>query len=37
MFLIIFGFICGIALGLKGGGGCILAVPLINYELELDF
>lgn len=37
MFLIIFGFICGIALGLTGGGGSILAVPLLTYGVDLDF
>ncbi|MBK2356930.1 sulfite exporter TauE/SafE family protein [Francisella hispaniensis] len=37
MFLIIFGFICGIALGLTGGGGSILAVPLLTYGVGLDF
>lgn len=37
MFLIVFGFICGIALGLTGGGGSILAVPLLTYGVGLDF
>lgn len=37
MFLTIFGFICGIALGLTGGGGSILAVPLLTYGVGLDF
>jgi len=37
MFLIIFGFVCGIALGLTGGGGSILAVPLLTYGVGLDF
>lgn len=37
MFLIIFGFICGIALGLTGGGGSILAVPLLTYGVGLEF
>ncbi|API87246.1 sulfite exporter TauE/SafE family protein [Francisella uliginis] len=37
MVLIIFGFICGIALGLTGGGGSILAVPLLTYGVGLDF
>ncbi|KEI34632.1 putative permease [Francisella sp. W12-1067] len=35
--LIIFGLICGIALGLTGGGGSILAVPLLTYGVGLDF
>ncbi|MDE4984275.1 TSUP family transporter, partial [Francisella tularensis] len=37
MFLIIFGFICGISLGLTGGGGSILAVPLLTYGVDLYF
>ncbi|AIT10039.1 permease [Candidatus Francisella endociliophora] len=37
MILVIFGFICGIALGLTGGGGSILAVPLLTYGVGLDF
>lgn len=37
MILVIFGFICGIALGLTGGGGSILAVPLLIYVIGLDF
>ncbi|WP_035721632.1 sulfite exporter TauE/SafE family protein [Francisella sp. W12-1067] len=37
MSLIIFGLICGIALGLTGGGGSILAVPLLTYGVGLDF
>lgn len=37
MILIVFGFICGIALGLTGGGGSILAVPLLTYGVGLDF
>ncbi|QLE79958.1 sulfite exporter TauE/SafE family protein [Francisella sp. Scap27] len=37
MTLIIFGLICGIALGLTGGGGSILAVPLLTYGVGLDF
>ena len=37
MTLIIFGLICGIALGLTGGGGSILAVPLLIYGVGLDF
>ena len=37
MFLIIFGFICGIALGLTGGGGSILTVPLLTFGVGLDF
>ncbi|QIV96828.1 sulfite exporter TauE/SafE family protein [Allofrancisella inopinata] len=37
MSLIIFGLICGIALGLTGGGGSILAVPLLAYGVGLDF
>jgi len=37
MTLIVFGLICGIALGLTGGGGSILAVPLLTYGVGLDF
>ena len=37
MSLIIFGIVCGIALGLTGGGGSILAVPLLTYGVGLDF
>lgn len=37
MTLIIFGLICGLALGLTGGGGSILAVPLLTYGVGLDF
>ena len=37
MTLIIFGLICGIALGLTGGGGSILGVPLLIYGVGLDF
>ncbi|WP_150466999.1 sulfite exporter TauE/SafE family protein [Francisella sp. SYW-9] len=37
MILLVFGFICGIALGLTGGGGSILAVPLLIYGVGLDF
>ncbi|MGQ4006447.1 sulfite exporter TauE/SafE family protein [Francisellaceae bacterium CB300] len=37
MLLIIFGLICGVALGLTGGGGSILAVPLLTYGVGLDF
>lgn len=37
MTLIIFGLICGVALGLTGGGGSILAVPLLTYGVGLDF
>jgi uncharacterized membrane protein YfcA len=34
---LVFGLICGIALGLTGGGGSILAVPLLTYGVGLDF
>lgn len=37
MTLIIFGFICGIAMGLIGGGGSILTIPLLTYGVGLDF
>lgn len=35
--IILFGFLSGIALGLTGGGGSILAVPLLIYGLHLSF
>ncbi len=37
MTLTIFGLICGVALGLTGGGGYILAVPLLTDGVGLDF
>ncbi len=33
----IFGGLCGIALGLTGGGGSILAVPMLVYGIGLPF
>lgn len=32
-----FGTLCGLALGLTGGGGSILAVPLLVYGLKIPF
>ena len=32
---LVFGLLCGVALGLTGGGGSILAVPLLVYGLHL--
>ena len=37
MIIILFGLLCGVALGLTGGGGSILAVPLLIYGLGLPF
>ena len=37
MLIILFGFLCGLALGLTGGGGSILAVPLLVYGLKVPF
>ena len=34
---LLFGLLCGIALGLTGGGGSILAVPMLVYGLGLPF
>ncbi|APC97181.1 sulfite exporter TauE/SafE family protein [Francisella frigiditurris] len=37
MLVILFGLLCGIALGLTGGGGSILAVPMLIYGLKLPY
>jgi hypothetical protein len=37
MLAIVFGLLCGIALGLTGGGGSILAVPMLVYGIGLPF
>ena len=37
MIAIIYGLICGIALSLTGGGGSILAVPMLIYGIKLSF
>jgi uncharacterized protein len=37
MIAVLFGLLCGVALGLTGGGGSILAVPLLVYGLGVDF
>ena len=37
MLPVVFGIICGIAMGLTGGGGSILAVPLLTYGMKLSF
>ncbi len=34
---IIFGLLCGAALGLTGGGGSILAVPMLVYGTGVPF
>ena len=37
MLIVLFGLICGTALGLTGGGGSILAVPLLVYGVGIPF
>ena len=37
MIVILYGLICGVALGLTGGGGSILAVPMLIYWVGLSF
>ena len=37
MIVILYGLVCGITLGLTGGGGSILAVPMLIYWVGLPF
>lgn len=37
MFITLFGLITGLALGLTGGGGSILAVPMLIYGAGIEF